>query len=64
MGNKMCCSPGSSSNLPSIVKAPKVMAKYKLAECNIVLTFGQIMYEDVDAIVLVANSKLKLAPNL
>jgi riboflavin synthase len=38
-------------------KEPKVMAKYKLAGCDIVLTFGQIMNEDVDAIVLVANSK-------
>jgi O-acetyl-ADP-ribose deacetylase (regulator of RNase III) len=43
-----------------MAKAPKVMVQHTIGLCNVALTYGQIIHEDVDAIVLVANTKLKL----
>lgn len=47
--------------ISSMTQSTKVMLSQMDNGCNFALTYGSLFQEDVDAIVVVANSKLKLS---
>lgn len=61
MGNKMCCT--SSGPVVKSIMSNKIMMTHHFRDFTVQLSYGSLTNEDVDAIVVVANSKLKLNPN-
>lgn len=65
MGNKLCCTIQiSKSKVNNCEEAPMTVISSYVKNCEISLSLGMIFNETVDAVVVVANSRLKTGQNV
>lgn len=66
MGNKtLCCSTkNETSNSIPMSKGPQSIAHVSFSGCQISLSLSRLFNEPVDAVVVIANAKLKLGANI